>query len=131
MAVPLLNLGELACEQGDYPTARMLFEEDLAIGRELGDRRLIAYALEGLGSAVAALGRSLRAASIWGAAEQLREEIGSPPPPNERPRYDRPVAAARVATGDDAAFDRAWQEGHALTLEQAIELALAETVERG
>jgi hypothetical protein len=40
------------------------------------------------------------------------------------------VAAARTALGDDAAFDRAWKEGRALTLEQAIALALGETVER-
>jgi hypothetical protein len=41
------------------------------------------------------------------------------------------VTAARAVLGDDAAFDRAWQEGRALTLEQAIELALEKTVERG
>jgi hypothetical protein len=41
------------------------------------------------------------------------------------------VAAARAALGDIAAFDRAWQEGLALTLEQAIELALEDALERG
>ena len=56
--------------------------------------------------------------------------LGSPLSPKDRPVYDRRVAAARAALGDDAAFDRAWQEGRALTLEQAIELALEETVER-
>nr|MDQ6923461.1 hypothetical protein [Pseudomonadota bacterium] len=66
---------------------------------------------------------------IWGAVERLRTESGSPLPPKDRPVYDRRVAAARAALGDDAAFDRAWQEGRALTLEQAIELALEETVE--
>jgi hypothetical protein len=40
------------------------------------------------------------------------------------------VAAARAAAADDTAFDRAWQEGRVLTLEQAIELAMEETVER-
>jgi hypothetical protein len=49
----------------------------------------------------------------------------------ERSRYDRNVAATRVASADDAAFDDAWQEGRRLTLDQATHLALAETVEGG
>jgi len=48
----------------------------------------------------------------------------------DRPDYNRRVAAARTALGDDAAFDRPWKEGRALGLEQAIALALGETVER-
>ena len=130
IASSLSNLGEVACEQGDYPAAGALHQEGLVIRREVGDRRGITYSLEGLAAVVAALGSSLRAARIWGAAERLGEEIGSPLAPNELPRYNRRVAAARAALGDDAAFDRAWQEGRALMLEQAIELALEETVER-
>ena len=124
------NLGNVAFEQGDYLAAGALHEESLAIRRKLDDRMGIASSLEELAGVAASLGRSIRAARIWGAAKRLREEIGSPLPTNERPRFDRRVAAARSALGDDAAFDRAWQEGRALTLEQAIELALAESVER-
>ena len=79
---------------------------------------------------VVALGSPRRGARIWGAVERLRTEIGSPMALNERPHYDLCVAAARAGLGDDAAFDRAWQEGAALTLEQAMEFALDETVER-
>ena len=130
IANSLNNLGNLACEQGEFGSARTLHEEGLAIDRELGDRWGIAFALEGLAAVVAALGSSMRAVRIWGAAEQLREEIGAPLPPNERPRYDRRVAVVRAALRDDVTFDRAWQEGRALTIEQAIALALSETVEQ-
>ena len=130
MAFTLSSLGDAASEQGDYPAAAALFQEGLMIQRELGDRRGIVYSFGGLAGVIAALGNSLRAARIWGGTERLREEIGLPRPPNERPLYDRRVAAARVAAADDAAFDRAWQEGRALTLEQAIELAMEATVER-
>ena len=75
----------------------------------------------------AALGNSLRAARIWGAAERLREEIGSPLPPNDGPATTGAWPRPARRLGDDAAFDRAWQEGRALTLEQAIELTLEET----
>lgn len=126
----LNNLGNLACEEGEFASARALHEEGLAIDHELGDRWGIAFALEGLAAVVAVLGKSLRAARIWGAAERLREEIGAPLPPNERPRYGRRVAVARAALRDDAAFDSAWQEGRALTIEQAIALALSETVDQ-
>jgi hypothetical protein len=40
--------------------------------------------------------------------------------------YHRNVAAARAATGDGSAFDDAWSEGRALTLDEAIELALVQ-----
>ncbi len=98
--------------------------------RELVDRWGIAFALEGLAAVVVAVDSLLRAARIWGAAERLREEIGAPLPPNDRPRYDRRVAAVRAALQDDAAFDRAWREGRSFTLEQAMELALKDTSER-
>jgi predicted ATPase/class 3 adenylate cyclase len=123
------TLGNVAAAQGDNASARAFFKQSLAIRLELGDRWGIAEVLEGLSYVALALAKPGRAIRIDGAAERLRQEIGSPLPSNERPRYDRHVAAARAALGDDVAFGRAWHEGHALTLEQAIELALAETVE--
>jgi predicted ATPase/class 3 adenylate cyclase len=124
------NLGNVAIERHDYPVARALHEESLAIRRQLGDWQGIADSLEGLAAVASAPVGSLRAARVWGAAARLREEVGAPLPRIELPVYERRVAAARVALGDDAAFDRAWQEGRALTLEQAIELALNQTVEQ-
>ena len=50
-------------------------------------------------------------------------------PPNEQSRYERRVALARV-DHDAATFDRAWQQGRDLTLEQAIELALEKSIEQ-
>lgn len=73
---------------------------------------------------IAALGDSLRAARIWGAAERLHEEVGSALP-GENSSVGARVAATRATLGDDAAFDRAWQEGRAMTLEQALGLASA------
>jgi non-specific serine/threonine protein kinase len=131
IATSLSNLGYAALDQGDYPAARALFEESLAMRRELGDQLGIPASLEGLAAVVASLPDSLRAARIWGATERSRAELGTPLPPNERSGYDRYVAAARIASGDDAAFDSAWQEGRCLTLDQAIDLALAKPVEGG
>jgi len=131
IAMSLSNVGHVALDQGDCAAARALLEESLLISRDLGDRIRILYALEVLAAVVASLRDSLRAARIWSAIEQSRAEIGPPRPQNERSGYDRYVAAARIASGDDAAFDSAWQDGRGLTLDQAIDLALARPPEGG
>jgi tetratricopeptide (TPR) repeat protein len=124
IAMTLSNLGVVAFEQGDYAAARTLQEESLAIRRELGERWGIARSLEELAHVALALALPGRAARIWGAAERLREETGSPLSPRERTHSDPQVASARSAMGDGSAFDSAWQEGRAMTIEQAIEYAL-------
>lgn len=102
----------------------MLYEESLKMRRELGDRWGIAYALEGLAKLALALNGPGPAARLWRAAERLAEEIGVPPGPTDRLRCERHVASARAGLGDDSAFNVAWQEGRAMTLERAPEYAL-------
>jgi predicted ATPase/class 3 adenylate cyclase len=123
----LTNLASVVSDQGEFVAAREIYAEGLAILIELGDRRNIAVALEGLAVITATIEGPSHAARIFGAAQRLREDIGSALTQLYKARYDARVAAARAAMRDDALFDRAWQEGRALTLEQAIALALART----
>ena len=44
--------------------------------------------------------------------------------PVQRTWYDGEVAAARTVLGDDAAFDLAWHEGRAMSMDQAVKYAL-------
>jgi non-specific serine/threonine protein kinase len=124
IAMSLSNLGDAASEQGDHLVATLVQEEALVIRRKLGDRWGVAISLEALAPVGVACGRADKSARLWGAAERLREEIGTPLPPNERVRYEQKVAAARAALGD-AAFERAWQEGRAMTMEEAVDYTLA------
>src|SRR5262249_28681920 len=117
-------LGRLAQAQGVLETARRQQRESLAIRREIGSRREIAAPLNDCATLAARLGPPDRAPRAGAAAERLREQIGSPLPPTEQPGYEQQGSIARAALGDDAAFDAAWQEGRAMPLEQAIELAL-------
>ena len=130
IATALENLGHVAYEQGDLASARALHVESLTMRRQLGDKLGMVVSLEMLAAVAGLLGAPQRAARIWGVTERLRAEIGSPLQPKDRSRHDQHVAAVRAASSDSAAFDRAWQEGGVLTVEQAMELALAEAVER-
>jgi non-specific serine/threonine protein kinase len=125
IAAALYNLSLVAAEQGHHARARSLGEDALAIRAAMDDRRGIAWSLEGLAHATFALGgEATTAARLWGAAARLREEVGCPLPPHDQARCDRHVAAGREALADDDAFERAWQEGLALPLTEAVELAL-------
>jgi non-specific serine/threonine protein kinase len=124
IAATLTALGLVAHDKRDYPNAQTLLKEALAIQRELGDRRSISESLEGFAAVAFALTGPEPAARIWGRAERLREEIGAPITPAQRPWYDRQVTAARAALDDDAAFDLAWQEGRQMKSDQAVRYAL-------
>jgi len=125
IATALTSLGTVALLRSNFGDARSLYQEALSIRRELGDRLGLARVLEGAAALAAAQGGSLGPARTWGAAERLREELGSPRAPNEWPRRDPYATMARAASGDDAEFDRAWQQGREMSLNEASELAFA------
>jgi predicted ATPase len=125
LAMLLTFLAELNSTQGDHASARALYLEALHTQRQTGDRLSIAASLEGLALVALRLDEHERAARVWGGAERLREEIGAPLAPVDRSRYDRNLSAVRAALTDQSVFDKAWQEGRAMTLEQAIEHALS------
>jgi len=124
VGISLANLGDVAFAQCDYSSASALHAESLAVNREVGARSGVAQALEGLASVVSVAGQPERAARVWGKAEGLREELGCPLPPHERSRHERRIVAARARLGDDAAFDLAWNEGRAMTLDQTVAHAM-------
>jgi predicted ATPase/Tfp pilus assembly protein PilF len=127
IGIALNNLGVAAQEKGDDARATVLYQESLAQARELDDKLVIACALEGLARAAtapdttpAALHRAARLLSV---VQTLREAISTPHLSGERAVYEHTVATLRTAMGDTA-FNAAWAEGQALTLDQAIALAL-------
>src|SRR5205807_7594691 len=122
----LCHLGAAARDEGEYGTARVLFERSLALFRELGFKGEIVKAMEGLAAVAVAQAQPERAACLFGVADALREVIGAPLPPADRAEHDRSVAAVRTSLGDQACA-AAWAEGRALPLEEAIHLALEET----
>jgi predicted ATPase/class 3 adenylate cyclase/Tfp pilus assembly protein PilF len=125
VASSLHNLGNVAYSQGDYASCRAYQEESLIIRREIGDRRGVASSLEAFANLAERESKSEQAAVLYGAAEALREQIGAPLTPTDREEYKREMAQARQALGE-AAFAAAWDEGRAMTWEQAVEYASKE-----
>ncbi|MCE9557554.1 MAG: tetratricopeptide repeat protein [Armatimonadetes bacterium] len=124
MAQAMDILGMVDLERGEDLAAQTLLTESLSIRRELGDRQGIAVSLELHARLNLSLSKIHQAARLWGAAEQLREEMGAPMPANSLPKYEAQITSAREAIGDVAAFDSAWAEGRKFSMEQAIDLAL-------
>ncbi len=123
IAYSLYNLGDVANGLGDYASARAFREESLTILRTIGDRRGIAYSLDAFADLAVRAGRSERAVTLLAAAELLREQIRLPLSPTEREQNARIVGNAREALTAEA-FSAAWEEGRAMTWEQAVAYAL-------
>jgi ATP/maltotriose-dependent transcriptional regulator MalT len=112
-------LASVSAQQGDHAAAHAHYQESLAEARQMGNRLVIAPSLEGLAAVVATQGEVSWAARLWGAAERLREALGTPLPPVDRADYERSVAAARISLGEKA-FAAAWAEGRRMTLDQVL-----------
>jgi tetratricopeptide (TPR) repeat protein len=117
------SLGQTALAQGDAALARQHFLEALRLFLDEGDRGAISFCLGGLAGAAVLDEDPERAAQLWGAAEALRQSIGTRQPPAARATRERLMSVARQQLGA-VAFETAWTAGQILSPEQAIELAL-------
>jgi hypothetical protein len=119
VAVGLYLTGHAARSNGDFERAVELYRENLVLFGEVGDKWVATECIEGLALITATQGNDERAARLFGAAEAARETYGITMPPREA------VLAATKERPQEAVFAAAWTEGAAMTLEQAIEYALA------
>jgi tetratricopeptide (TPR) repeat protein len=124
MAVSLHNLGFVANFQDDYGQAATFFERSLALFQKHGGIRGIVDCVAGLGGVAGGIKQPERAARLLGAAQALREALHFRLEYADRIEYDRDVATMREQL-DEATFAAAWAEGQMMTLEQAVDYALA------
>ncbi len=116
--------GDVARSRADLSSAVRLYSESLALYQEAGDKWIAQDCLEGLAAVAAALGEYGRAIHLFAAAEAIREALGLTLASFDQDIHDAHVIAARAAL-EDTTFTAAWAQGRAMTLEQAIEYALA------
>jgi hypothetical protein len=102
----------------------MSLTEALSLAWAKGPRVIVAAALDELGVQAERQGQAEHGVRLLGGAEALRQAMGTPVRPADRPALEAALAAARAALGD-VAFDDAWVAGHSLPLEQVVADALA------
>ena len=122
------NLGWAALLQGDHERAKTSYQEGLTLCKELGDKMIASESLEGLACVSAAQGKGERAARLFGATEALRETLREAVAYQHSPEeaaWREPYLAATRSRLDEAAWQAAWAEGRAMSMERAIEYALS------
>lgn len=122
IAESLGRLAELRRLQQEPEQAAARYKESLRLRRDLGDKGGLVECLEGLAYLAWNEDQLLRATRLFGAAEALRAAIGGARPPRSQAAYDDVIAFLRVDLGEED-FSRAWDDGHAMTLDQAVAYA--------
>jgi hypothetical protein len=130
IAASLYSLGRLALRQADYLSATSYLRDSLALWRDVGGKEGMSWTLEDLAWVHARQGKErgdegtcVTAARLFGAAETLRAAISTPLTPVDQPAHQGALDATREVL-PEASFARAWDEGSAWTLEEAIAFAL-------
>jgi non-specific serine/threonine protein kinase len=124
----LIFRGDTALRQGGLEQAVAFFAEGLTLASAVSAKYLIIEGVNGLGLIACERGDHRRAARMFGAAEALGAISSFRREHPEQAFYERHQATTQAVLGD-AAFAAAWAEGQAMTLDQAIEYALAPDVQ--
>jgi predicted ATPase/class 3 adenylate cyclase len=122
LATALLNLGEVVEMKGETARAAELIREALRLYAEMDVRNAVAYCLELLAAIDSSEGRPHEAAQLFGAADKIREDIGTPVESFNLERYNRDLDAVKAALGEEA-FAKSWEDGRAMKIDQAVEIA--------
>jgi predicted ATPase/DNA-binding SARP family transcriptional activator len=120
--VALGNLGLVAARRENYVAAAQFWLRSLDLSEAVGELRSVAEILEELAAVESAAGNAQRAATLFGASQAIRADIGAPVLGPDQPRLDEAQAAAAAALGE-AAFTAAHHAGLHMSVEQAIALA--------
>jgi len=116
-------LGDVARAQGELTEALDRYREGLRLSHAMG-RGDLADTLRRYAGVCHAVGQHRRAARIFGAVSTVSDESRRLAWVYRRFGFDDP-SATRQALGEEA-FAAAWAEGRAMTLEDAVKLALTE-----
>ncbi len=119
----LACLALLAIDHHDEAKARGNLRESLEISSQLHEKVDVAFVLESCAMLAASGSNPIRAFRLAGAAASVRETVGAPAAPRWNAMVETGLQHVRAAVGADVA-ETAWAEGHALSLEMAIEQAL-------
>ncbi|HMB22977.1 MAG TPA: hypothetical protein VKP08_09120, partial [Anaerolineales bacterium] len=107
----------------NYAEALEYYRETILAFRDIGQRGAVAHQLECFGFIALAQSDDERALRLFAAASALRERDHTPMTPDEQTYFDGQLTNLHEKM-DAKQFDSVWSKGQAMTMEQAIELAL-------
>ncbi len=119
------NLAHLERQFGHYEQALERYRETIVGFRDIGQLGGIAHQLECFGFLAMAGDREERALKLFAAADALREKVGAPMTSEEEAYFDEQISVLRQNM-EPGQFERIWNSGRALTMEQAVQFALEE-----
>jgi hypothetical protein len=123
VVITIAQRGFAALRQGDLPGAARWFTETIDRARHLQQTRALLSGVTGLAGVALALDQAERAARLLGAVEAAREAVGTVHIHN--PHHAARVVADTRAALEPAAYERAWETGRTLSLDEAEAEALA------
>jgi tetratricopeptide (TPR) repeat protein len=126
VAAALTGLVLVVYKMGDYKRAETLLHEGLLVSRDTGFTQVEVTGLEITAWLALAGGQPRRAAQLAGAAAGLAELRGATAVPDKLADHEQALQAMRAALGEEA-FAAAWAKGRALSLDEAVALALEDT----
>src|SRR5207248_9936374 len=103
-----------------------LLRESLAMNEGFEDKRAVAFVLEDFAAVAAAQGRARRALRLVGAANAVRDSIGTPLAPVERERLEHLMKPAEHVF-DARARSEVETAGRGMSLGDAVAYALGDT----
>jgi predicted ATPase/DNA-binding XRE family transcriptional regulator len=109
--------------QGDIVQARETFKISLEQFQKYDNEIGLVYPIEGLASLLVIQGQAERAARLFAWADATREKFDQPRPPVEQNSVERDLEIIHAKL-NETEFAKLWEEGRAMTVEQAIALAL-------
>ena len=121
----LLGLAELT-RTASPSKALEYYRESIELARTMGYLGLVADCLRGIATIALASGDAREAATLLSVFAAFYERIGAIVSPGDKEELDAAIAQAREALGNEA-FEAAWTEGGALSVEQAVDLSLTVT----
>jgi tetratricopeptide (TPR) repeat protein len=117
-------LGLIACCEGDLATATALCAEALTLRHAIGHKAGVVFSLEeGYAELAVALGQPAVAVRLLAVADGLYEEMSRTRPPIKARLVEKLKLKLRTHLGESA-FAGAWNEGQAMSMDEAVAYAL-------
>jgi tetratricopeptide (TPR) repeat protein len=122
------NLAHLERKVGNHAEALEYYRQTLPAFRDIGQTGAVAHQLECFGFIALAEGENEPALQLFAAANMIREKSGTPMTPDEQAYFDGQLTSLRRQMSVQN-FERLWNKGRAMKMEQAIGLAMEMTLE--